>query len=227
MKRLAALFGIVLLASCAKLPDTSSGGSGTRVAFTLQVAREIRPNYIYMVALRPSTDLNPPEQGPIPVIAPPWGNGFVAGTVTHFVMWSNTQSPRYLIYKFRPGTNLIEYFAVGAPVGYIDVNAGERTLRFEIDLSQIAPDAATAATYQSLQVNFLTMDRIPQGAGGSKSWDALGDGRLPSEINTPITIPLRTSGVYDNTRFLNLEPSGDTPDPDLDIDDFVVEVNKL
>lgn len=222
---LVAFLALVAL-GCAKLPDTGGGGGGTRIAFTMRVAREIRQGYIYMVAIRPSTDPNPPEQGPIPVIAPPWGNGFVAGTVTHFVMWANTQSPRYLIYQFRPSTNLIEYFAIGAPVNYVDVNPGERLLRFEIDLTQIAPDAATAGTYQSLQVNFLTMDRIPQGTTGSKAWDALGDGRLPGEVNTPITIPLRTSGIYDNARFLDLEPAGDTPDPDLDMDDFIVEVRK-
>lgn len=209
---------------CAKLPDAASGVGGTRLAFTLRLAREVRPNYIYIVALRPSTDSNPTEQGPIPVIAPPWGNGFVAGTVTHFVMWANTQSPRYLVYQFRPGTNLIEYFAIGAPLNYVDVNPGEKTLRFEINLSQIAPDAVTAATYQSLQVNILTMDRIPQGSGGTKNWDALGNSSLPSEVNSPITIPLRTSGVYDNARFGDLEVAGDVADPDLDIVDFSIEV---
>lgn len=212
------------MAGCAKLPDNGTGANGTRLSFTLKVSREIRPGYIYMVALRPSTDLNPPEQGPIPVIAAPWGNGFVAGTVTHFVMWANTQSPRYLLYQFRPGTNLIEYFATGAPVNYIDVNPGEKILRFEVDLTQLAPHAATAATYQSIQVNFLTMDRIPQGAGGTKNWDALGNSTLPGEVNSPITIPLRTSGTYDNARFNDLEVPGDVVDPDLDITDFSVEV---
>lgn len=214
----------VLMSGCAKVPEGGSGAAGTRLAFTLRVAREIRPGYIYMVALRPSVDLNPIEQGPIPVIAPPWANGFVAGTVTHFVMWANTQSPRYLLYQFRPGTNLIEYFAIGAPVNYVDVNPGEKVLRFEVDLSQLAPDAATAATYQSIQVNFLTMDRIPQGSGGTKNWDALGNSALPGEVNSPITIPLRSSGTYDNARFNDLEVPGDVSDPDLDITDFSVEV---
>lgn len=219
-----ALLTALAMAGCAKLPDNGTGANGTRLSFTLKVSREIKPGYIYMVALRPSADLNPPEQGPIPVISPPWGNGFVAGTVTHFVMWANTQSPRYLLYQFRPGTNLIEYFAIGAPVNYIDVNPGEKTLRFELDLTQLAPDAATAATFQSLQVNFLTMDRIPQGSGGTKNWDALGNGSLPGEVNSPITIPLRTSGTYNNARFNDLEVPGDVPDPDLDITDFTIEV---
>lgn len=215
----------VMMAGCAKLPDAGVGAAGTRLAFTITLAREVNPNYVYIVALRPSEDDNPVEQGPIPVIAPPWGNGFVAGTVTHFVSWSNVQSPRYLLYRFRDA-GLIDYFAIGAPVNYVDVLPGGKVLRFEIDLTQIAPDAATAERYQSLQLNILTNDRIPQGAAGNKVWDALGDGRLPSEINTPITISLRTSGTYDNVRFQDLEPNGDVADPDLDIVDWKVEVRR-
>ena len=225
MKRLARLLPLVLVAGCAKLPDTPVGTGGTRLAFTITLAREVNPSYVYMVALRPSEDDNPTEQGPIPVIAPPWGNGFVAGTVTHFVSWTNVQSPRYLIDRFRDAA-LIDYFALGAPVNYIDVLPGGKELRFEVDLTQIAPDAATATRYRSIQLNFLTNDRIPQGAVGTKNWDALGDGRLPGEVNTPITIPLRTSGTYDNARFLNVEPNGDVADPDLDIVDWKVEVRR-
>ena len=68
------------------------------------------------------------------------------------------------------------------------------------------------------------MDTVPQGSAGSKKWDALGDGRLPSEINTPITISVRTGGTYNNTTFSNLEPRGDVIDPDLDIVDWQIEV---
>lgn len=225
MTRWLRLIPLLALAGCAKLPDTATGGASTRLAFTITLAREVNPNYVYMVALRPSTDDNPTEQGPIPVIAPPWGNGFVAGTVTHFVSWANVQSPRYLLYRFRDAL-LIDYFALGAPVNYVDVLPGGKELRFEIDLTQIAPDAATAALYRSLQFNILTNDRIPQGAAGSKVWDALGDGRLASEINTPITISLRNSRTFDNAGFLNLEPNGDVADPDLDIVDWKVEVRR-
>ncbi|MCC7434043.1 MAG: hypothetical protein IT363_05110 [Methanoregulaceae archaeon] len=224
--RLLRLLPLLALVGCAKLPETPVGAAGTRLAFTITLAREVNENYVYMVALRPSTDPNPPEQGPIPVIAPPWGNGFVAGTVTHFVSWANIQSPRYLLYRFRDAA-LIDYFALGAPVNYVDVLPGGKVLRFEIDLTQIAPSAAVAETYQSLQFNILTNDRIPQGGAGTKNWDALGDGRLPSEINTPITISLRTSGTYDNARYFDLEPNGDVADPDLDIVDWKVEVRRL
>jgi hypothetical protein len=118
--------------------------------------------------------------------------------------------------------NLLDFFQIGVPVNVVDVNPGDRSIRFELDLTQIAP--VDTADFQSLQVNFLTMNRVPSGISGSKDWDALGDGRLSSEINEYITIPLRTSGIYDNARYAGLEPSNDAPDPDLELTDFRVEV---
>ncbi|HMS55676.1 MAG TPA: hypothetical protein PKA27_09780 [Fimbriimonadaceae bacterium] len=215
------LVAIAVVSGCAKLPDVGTGGTSKRLIFTLTVQGEIKSNYVYVIALRPSQELNPTTQGPIPVIAPPWGNGFVAGNCTHFVRWDPAQSPRYILYQFRD-TNLIDFFQLGVPINYVDVTPGGKVLKFELNLDQIAP--VNPELIQSVQVNFLTMDRVPSGTGGTKNWDALGDGRLPSEINEYITIPLRTSGVYDNTRFGDLEPSNDAPDPDLEITDFEVEV---
>lgn len=231
MKRLLVLVAVSLLMGCAKFPGGGPTVRTVRLIFTMTVDGKLRTGeeqgegglpYVYMVALRPSVDPNPTDQGPIPVIAPPWGNGFVSGVVTHFVWWNPLRSPRYGIYKFRDAA-LTEYFQTGVPVTYVDVQRGDRTLRFELDLTQIADSAEQARAFQSLQVNFLTMDRIPA-SGSEKLWDALGDGRLPSQVNSPITIPLTTSQVYDNQRALSLEPKGDVPDPDLDIVDWSVEV---
>lgn len=225
MRRLAIVSALALLLAggCAKFPSTGAGPQTKRLVFKMTVAGTLRPGYVYIVALRPSNDLNPTTQGPIPVIAPPWGNGFVAGNAKYFVRWDAIQSPQYNLYAFRDA-QLNEWFLLGAPVNFVDVPTNGRTLQFEIDLSQIAPTPADALLYKSIQVNFLTMDRVPQGTGGSKSWDALGNGALPSEINSYVSIPLQNAGVYDNTRFFNLEPSGDNPDPDLDIVDWSIEV---
>lgn len=228
LRRLLALCLIIFLVGCARLPDGGLGASATRLVFKMRVAREINTNYIYMVALRPSNESNPPEQGPIPAIAPPWGNGFVAGDVTHFVQWTNVLSPKFQLFEFREGTDLIEYRSIGVPVVYVDVVPGSDTIQFELNLDQLADVPADALNFQSLQLNFLTMDRIPQGSIGSKNWDALGDGRLTTSINSPITIPLRTSGTYNNQtgQFIDLEPEGDVPDPDLDIVEWSVEVRR-
>lgn len=219
---------VATMAGCAKLPDGGLGAASTRLVFRMRMEQAINPNFVYMVALRPSNDSNPPEQGPIPVIAPPWGNGFVAGEVSHFVQWSDFLSPKYQLFEFRAGTDLIEYRSIGTPVIFTDVTAGSREIEFELNLDQLAPTPADALNYQSIQINFLTMDRIPQGSVGSKNWDALGDGRLPSEINAPITIPLRIDGIYNNQtlQFLDLEPTGDEPEPSLDIVDWSVEVRR-
>lgn len=211
---------LLLLCGCAKLPDNAVVTTTKRLLFTLRVQGQIRSDYVYIVALRPSVDLNPTTQGPIPVIAPPWGNGFVAGGVTHFVRWDPLQSPRFIIYKFL-NANLLDFFQVGVPINYVEVGPNDKELKFEIDLSQLVTNPLDQ---QSIQVNFLTMNRIPSGTGGSKDWDALGDSRLPGEINDYVTIPLRTAGVYDNARFNDLEPSNDAPDPDLEITDFRIEV---
>lgn len=218
-------FGIALagiaLAGCARYPSSGIGSTGKRLTVTLTTASEINPNYVYIVAFRPSTDENPTTQGPIPVIAPPWGNGFVGGTATHFVRWDGFQSPRYQIYAFQSG-NLLEYFPVGIPVNYVDVTSSSRQIKFEIDLSQIS-GSLTPADIKSVQVNFLTMNVVPQGSGGDKVWDALGDGRIPSQINDYVLIPMR-AGVYNNASFQNREPSGDVIDPTLDIVDWQIEI---
>ena len=211
-----------LLAGCAKFPSGPGARRVTRLIFTLTVSSEINPNFVYIVALRPSTEDNPTTTGPIPVIAPPWGNGFVAGNCTHFVRWDVAQSPDYLLYSFLD-PDLLQYVAIGVPVNFEDVLPGGKVLHFDLDLDQIVPKA-DLDTFRSLQVNFLTMDHVPQGGTGDKVWDALGDSRLPSGINQFVTIPLRSSGLYDNARFQDLEPSGDTTEPSLDIVNWSVEV---
>lgn len=223
LRLLAVLLIALLLGSCAKFP-AGSGGSGTaRLIFEMEMDGAINPNFVYIVAMNPSTEDNPTTEGPIPVIAPPWGNGFVEGGVTHFVRWDTSQSPHFLIFKFRDA-QLIDFFETGVPVNFLEVEPGTKIIRFEIELTQIAANLAEAQSFRTLQVNFLTMDNVPQGNSGEKVWDALGDGRLPGTINEFVNIPLRTSGIYDNRRFQDLEPVGDNPDPALDIKDWSVEV---
>lgn len=212
-----------LMSGCAKFPPDSSVLGTKRLVFTMTVSGQINPNYVYIFALRPSNLVNPTDTGPIPVIGPPWGNGFVAGNATYFVRWDPTTSPAFTLYQFQD-LLLTQYFAIGVPVAYTDLLPNGKTLTFQLDLTQLAPTPSAAAAYQSIQVNFLTMNRVPQGTTGSKAWDALGNSTDPSQINDYITIPLTSNGIYNNTRFNNLEPTNDVADPDLDISDFSVEV---
>lgn len=224
-----ALIGLALT-GCARFPDTP-GATGTRLIFTMTVSGTIRTGqepggtgipYIYMVAMRTSNDEVPTTQGPIPVIGPPWGNGFVAGNATHYVWWDPTASSDYLLYRF-VDTSLNNSVITGVPISVENVGVGSRRIRFELLLTQLAPTVADAEALRSIQVNFLTMDRIPQ-SGTQKDWDALGDGRIPSQVNEFVRIPLGRNGIYNNLTTAGLEPTGDQPNPELDISDWSVEV---
>ena len=216
------LSGIGLATGCAKYPS-SIKATGTRLVFTLTVAGQINANYVYMFAFQPLNITNPTTQGPIPVVGPPWGNGFVAGNCSYFVRWDPTTSPRYTIYKFQD-KQLTQYFAIGAPINSVDGANGGKSLQFEISLNQIADTAEIAAAYQTLQLNLLTMNKVPQGADSGKAWDALGDGNTVSGINTWVNIPVTSSRLFNNATFGNVEPSGDVSDPVLDIIDWSVQV---
>lgn len=220
---------ILLSAGCAKFPESGSIGATKRLVFTMRVDGRLHTGqgpgqsglpYVYVIALNLSPDLTPTEQGPIPVVIP-GGNGIVAGHSTHFILWNPLASPQYQIYQFRDA-DLNEYFQIGVPVLYDPVEEGERELRFEIDLSQLVPEA-DVNNYQSVQVNFLTMNNTNQ-SGGGRIWDALGDANIPSQINAPVTVRLNSAQVYNNQNQIFQEPLGDCPDPDLDIVDWSVEV---
>ncbi len=215
---------------CAKYPDVPEAAS-TRLIFSMTVSGAIRTGqepggtgvpYIYMVAMRTSEDDIPTTGGPIPVIAPPWGNGYVAGNATHFVWWDPTATDDYLLYKFLD-VQLNNRIIVGVPISVENVGVGSQRIRFELLLTQLVDDPLDAADLRSLQVNFLTMDRIPQ-SGSNKQWDALGNNAIPSEINSYVRVPLGVNGIYNNQSANNLEPTGDQANPDLDISDWSVEV---
>lgn len=228
------LAGLAIMSACAKFPP-NGGSQSTRLIFTMTVAGEIRNNYIYIVALRPSRAVNPnPADGPLPVVERPWGNGFVAGNVSHFVQYDVAQSSPYLIYKFdlvdqvNYVPDLTHWSELGVPVNTTDVPPGGKVIQFEILLSDLEPDPTVEAALQTLQVNFLTMNRRPTGDDpGTKIWDALGN-NTPSQVNDYINIPLTQNGVYNNDNNVQgvIEPEGDTPDPDLDITDWRVEVRR-
>ncbi len=225
MLRYAACFvSLLLVSGCARFP---SGGTGTftkRIKFVIRLAAPVDPDYIYVFALR---DANDPTgtAGPQPVIAPPWGNGFVAGSATHFVRYDGfLPNGGYGVFKFVDAT-LLNYFQTGIPVSFVTPGPNDFRLEFEVDATQLRPDPAQALKLNYLQVNLLTMDIAPTDPNypGPKFWDALGDSRLPGSINDFITIDLTTSRIYRNSE-LQIEPEGDVSDPALDIVDWTIEI---
>ena len=229
MRRIFALVIALAVLGCARFPAGGSSNFTKRLVFTLTVDSKLRTGleqggnglpYVYIVAIRLSTDPNPPDQGPIPVVVP-GGNGFVAGHCTHFVLWNPLASPAYQIYQFSDDT-LNDWFLKGYPIQSLPISEGDKTLSFEIDLSQLVP-AADVPTIQSVQVNFLTMNNTNT-SGGGRLWDALGDGNVPSEINSYFTFQPNSAITYTNASTGNVEPQGDVADPDLDIVDWSIEV---
>ena len=214
------LFGLL---GCAKFP-TNVTADATRVIFKMTVRGQIRSDYVYVFPIRVSVDPNPAGDGPIPTLQFPTANGFVQGNVDYFVLWT-PDTQQYTLYKFTDST-LTFYNAVGVPINTIEVTTGSRTLGFELSMEQLAPGAA--AQQQVLQVNFLTMNaKLNQANGSTRHIDCLGNQNTLTDFNEPVKIPLATTGLYDNARFNFLEPLQiDCPDPDLDIEDWSVEVRR-
>ena len=242
LKPLCALTAALMLAGCAKFPEDGVAGGNTQVKFTMTVSGRIKPNYIYVVAIRWAKD-NPPfdkDRGPVPVIAAPWGNGIVAGRANVYMKWDAFQSPEYQLFEFTDpipdnqmpvnGEDYLTQSVVKSiPLNVRDIGENDRTLEFTLDMSQIAANSADIPLLRNLQVNFLTMDRIPQGNDtGGKFWDGIGDNDSVFDVGNFLTISLDQNNVYSNQQgqYQGIESQNDVPDPDLDIIDWSVQVTR-
>jgi len=226
MKRGSLLALALVLSGCAKLPPGGSAANGTIITLSMTMQQPINQGFTYVMALNPSTVLNPTTQGPIPVIAPPWGNGIVGGVCQYLIIW-NFNAPagqQAQIYSLPTPTS------EPVPTAYVPINfslsSDGLTLSAEILTSEIAPSAAVAQTYQSLQINFLTMSTVPTPQyTGTRIEDALGNQNNPGTINSWITVPLNTSGAYNNARYGgDLTSPNWVSDPTLDMVNFSVQV---
>ncbi len=200
--------------------------NGTIVTLSMTMQQPVNPGFVYVMALNPSTILNPTTQGPIPVIAPPWGNGIVSGNCQYLIIWNlnNLTGQMAQIYTI-PTPNAEPIATAYVPISFSQ-SADGLTLTAEITTPEIAPSATVAQTYQSLQVNFLTMSIIPTPQySGTRIEDALGNQSSANSINSWITVPLNTSGTYNNARYGgDLASPNWVSDPTLDIVNFSVQV---
>ena len=206
---------IITMAGCARFPTDQVQPSGKQLVITMSVSGQINPSYFYCVAFNTGSDTS---LGPLPVVGPPWGNGWGTGTITFFVRYAQGG---YRIFRMIPGTNNLGFVDAGSPITFENPGANGNTLRFTIDLSQIATPALPADQIQSLTVNFITTDILPEDPNfpGPKYYDGLGEG------NNFLTISTVGNRLYSNSEF-NIESVGDVQngDPDLDITDWSIEV---
>lgn len=177
--------------------------------------------YIYVIPIRVSTDLNPID-GPKPVVSGIGSpNGLVTGACTDYIVCDLSSANPYQIYHFQD-TSLVASTLVGFA---LPRTTSGPTLSCEIDLSQLVP-VADVDGIKSVQVNFMAMDKRAL-AGESHVFDSLGDSRNSSEINRFLQFDLRSSRKITNTQ-TNLEPltmdvNGGT-NPDLNIIDWSAEI---
>lgn len=230
MRRIALILiaSVGLIPGCAKFPPGPPGGGGKRLHFRIWLDGPVNPNYVYIVAIRDGDDLTGSGGGPIPVVRPPWGNGFCAGKATHFVRYDGFQINGYALFQFTDLQNLLTYVQIGVPVNYVIPGPTDALLDFEIDLAQLRPPPLNPNDIQALQVNLMTMDRVPTDPHdpNPKFWDALGDSRDPSSIDDYITINVTVDRTYRNSD-TNIEIRGDAPSPDLDIVDWTIQIRSL
>lgn len=225
---------MALTAGCAQLPPgTATALSGKRLIVTLNYSGFINPNYHYFFIVNNAGNQNAP--GPVPVVLPPYGNGFAtgsgasAGGFTDFVRFDNFQPGNngYTLYHVVGDPNRSTFVNEGSPVTTVrpdpnDPRTGKQ-IQFQLDLSQLITDsngkpvpadqAVTAArSLRYLQMNIISTDVVPADLATpvSKQVDSLGDTRTANGQSTFVVLDVSQNRVYRNSDFvgqLAFEPS--------------------
>lgn len=208
---------------------------------TFRFAGPINDNYQYFFLIRNAGDSSG-VNGPIPVIAPPYLNGFATGLqndttrpdyaagFTDFVEYSRVQrqvTPSGYTFYHLPGgikgdPNADIFVTRGEPDAATPP-AGGSILRFEIALSRLTPDTSNGeldpsnGTNRYLQINVVattTTPHNPQVVDPAKFLDAFGEQRIGSgSFNAFITIDTTQIGrTYANST----SASDPTFEPDND-----------
>ncbi len=222
------------LSGCARFPQGSTV-SGKRLTIQFDVRGRIRSSYFYLITIRNANDPTG-VNGPKPVLNPPWGNGYAAGSFHYVLQYSAAQvfGDATLYQITNPDEPLLRR-PVGAPLS-VSVSPDGRRLTTTLDFAQIAKAGQQATDIRFLQINIIATDRIPLNPmdGGAKNWDALGDARDPLQINSYLNLRVDTNGVWvGGSAAAVAEPSDDVfdrdrlasnIDPDLDIVAYRIEV---
>ena len=209
------------LVGCAKFPSTPAT-TGRQLVLTMTVRGRISPTdtedpsirRYYYIAIDNDNDQ---YTGPWAVVYPPFGgNGWVTSKdaahsigMTSFIEY-DVANPTGYIYGVQPGSFFLNTTSPEVPIR-VELLDGGATLRFTIDLSQVATTLIPADQIRQLDINFITTDALavdPNNHYTGRQWDALG----PSGQNY-VTIDTTS----DRTYYGGEEDTQTTPDPDLDI----------
>jgi len=245
----------LLLAGCAKAPSggITSPSSGPQLLVTMTVAGKINSSYYYYILFNvnntPSAG-NSATTGPVPVVAPPYVNGFAAGAFTNYVEYNQGV----------PGGTSFGFYSIDAALrqpnylgssGYLvtsKVSGG--TLSFQLPLAFLATSTIPVDQIQTLQVNFITTNAV-QVVGNDfstpKYFDALSTPDIAGNSFVNIFVRNTLGGPIQQLNYLNtdrnIEGSGDVAQfvngvpiivsgvqngvtiADLDIIDFTIRLN--
>ena len=240
-------FILMSLVGCARVPQTTVGTPPRLLTVEFQTKDAINindavPKYYFVLINR--TD-NQNDLGPVPVIAPPWGNGFAAAPPSNppaqgfvaFIRYDRFQSGNnFGVYTCQRGgvlQNPSTFGSDGFPYLGLPDNAqkiNDTTLRFQIDLNRL-PNKDT----RYVQINIVATNSLPQGTDNTtkKYWDAFGNGAL-GEFNNWKTYDVTQNAVYQNQQSLDPEGPGDVRDRDqgpgaddsLDIINWSIELRQ-
>ncbi len=197
------LSGLLLLpAGCAKAPGGSNGAispvSGPQLFVTMTVRGKLNPNYYYYVLFNINNTPGPggtSVTGPVPVVAPPYGNGFAAGAFTNYVQYHATNGGTgFSYYAISP--DLLTPSYLGSTGVLVQSAASDTTLSFQIPLAQLVPTGSslTVNDINQLEINFVatnTLNVIGDSLANPKYFDSLG---TPESTGTYVNINVRLPG---------------------------------
>lgn len=221
----ALLCAALLATGCARTPTGAVRAPARQIVLEVTVAGRIQPNLQYYLALDLDAD---PNTGPLPVIGPPWGNGWGTGSITHYVVIRGGQA---LVFRVRPNTNLLETEPLGRPFDFrppTPAAPGRIVVTLDLDTLVTPATELPTFTYNVIATDLTPLD--PQ-FPGPKLVD--GFGRSGNQFVTLSALQNRTFANGD------LSPPLETPDdairapdltpanaPDLDIADWRVEIRR-
>ena len=250
----------LLLAGCAKAPSggITSPTSGPQLLISMTVAGSINAAYYYFVLfnvnMTPNAN-NSGATGPVPVVAPPFVNGFAAGAFTNYVEYNQSVpgGTGFGFYTIDPALRQSNY--IGSSGYLVSSLVSGNTLSFQLPLGFLATSAVTADQIQTLQINFITTNVTPVTTNGgsanvNKYFDSLytPDQSASNFVNVIVRTAAGGQVMQVNYTNTNIEAAGDVAQvvngvpvivsgvqsdgaggtvtiADLDITDFTIRLN--
>lgn len=232
----AAALAAMAAGGCAKSP----GGTnlGPRLIVTLRFRDPVNPTYRYYFLIRNADDIAD-KNYPIPVIAPPYGNGIATSAhngitpkgFTDFVLYTAAQpsSSGYLLYHVNPSVlnapdNPTSFMPGPEPVNPVPPQTSDpHLLQFELPISYLQPPSSECDPNTPpgcpqgsiLQINIVATTKLPADPNSNdpqKFTDAIGDQTQGSAtFNSFVHVDTRTATVYQSSTV----PSDPAYEPDF------------